>query len=261
MTDRIRPASQAVITDGRAQISGDFDEEGVAQLAEQLEYGALPISFEVESEQQISATLGQDQLFWGLVAGLIGLGLVAIYQFFQYRALGLVTLSSIVIMGLLTYLSIVLLGWSDNYRLSLAGIAGIIVSIGLTADSFIVYFERIKDEMRNGRPFESAVNYGWDRAKRTITVSKLVNVLPQWLYFIAVGNVAVRIHLGAYLHSGPYCGVPIYTWMLLAATKFSLTGIRCRHGPFAAWAKPLCGCWTCSQFHSDDAVAPARGRH
>lgn len=184
------PASQAVITDGRAQISGTFDEERAAQLAEQLEYGALPISFEVESEQQISATLGQDQLFWGLVAGLIGLALVAVYQFFQYRALGLVTLSSIVIMGLLTYLAIVLLGWSDNYRLSLAGIAGIIVSIGLTADSFIVYFERIKDEMRNGRPFESAVNYGWDRAKRTITVSKLVNILASVvLFFVAVGNV------------------------------------------------------------------------
>lgn len=184
------PASQAVITDGQAQISGDFDEESSAQLAEQLEYGSLPISFEVESEQQISATLGQDQLFWGLVAGLIGLALVAVYQFFQYRALGLVTLTSIGIMALLTYEAIVLLGWSDNYRLSLAGIAGIIVSIGLTADSFIVYFERIKDEMRNGRPFESAVNFGWERAKRTITVSKLVNILAAVvLYFVAVGNV------------------------------------------------------------------------
>lgn len=184
------PVSQAVILDGNAQISGTFSEETAAQLAEQLEYGALPISFEVESEQQISATLGQDQLFWGLIAGLIGLGLVAVYQFFQYRALGLVTLTSIVIMAVLTYLAIVLLGWSDNYRLSLAGIAGIIVSIGLTADSFIVYFERIKDEMRNGRPFEAAVNYGWDRAKRTITVSKLVNVLASVvLFFVAVGNV------------------------------------------------------------------------
>lgn len=184
------PASQAVILDGQAQISGNFTEETAAQLAEQLQYGSLPISFEVESEQQISATLGQDQLFWGLIAGLIGLALVAIYQFFQYRALGLVTLTSIVIMGILTYQAIVLLGWSDNYRLSLAGIAGIIVSIGLTADSFIVYFERIKDEMRNGRPFEAAVNYGWDRAKRTITVSKLVNILASVvLFFVAVGNV------------------------------------------------------------------------
>ncbi|HJF15643.1 MAG TPA: protein translocase subunit SecD [Enteractinococcus helveticum] len=184
------PASQAVILDGQAQISGNFTEETSAQLAEQLQYGSLPISFDVESEQQISATLGQDQLFWGLIAGLIGLALVAIYQFFQYRALGLVTLTSIVIMGVFTYQAIVLLGWSDNYRLSLAGIAGIIVSIGLTADSFIVYFERIKDEMRNGRPFESAVNYGWDRAKRTITVSKLVNILASVvLFFVAVGNV------------------------------------------------------------------------
>src|SRR5699024_12874293 len=100
-------------------ISGDFDEEREGQLAEQLEYGALSISFDVESEQQISATLGQDQLFWGLVAGLIGLGLVAVYQFFQYRALGLVTLSSIVIMGFLTYIAIVMLGWSYNFILSL----------------------------------------------------------------------------------------------------------------------------------------------
>src|SRR5699024_394183 len=122
--------------------------------------------------------------------GLIGLALVAIYQFFQYRALGLVTLTSIVIMGVLTYLAIVLLGWSDNYRLSLAGIAGIIVSIGLTADSFIVYFERIKDERRHGRPLESAVHYGWDRDQRTSTLSKLVNILASVvLFFVAGGNV------------------------------------------------------------------------
>ena len=222
------PASQAVITDGRAQISGNFDEERSAQLAEQLEYGALPISFEVESEQQISATLGQDQLFWGLIAGLIGLGLVAIYQFFQYRALGLVTLTSIVIMGLLTYLAIVLLGWSDNYRLSLAGIAGIIVSIGLTADSFIVYFERIKDEMRNGRPFESAVNYGWDRAKRTITVSKLVNILASVvLFFVAVGNVRGFAFTLGLTSIADLIVVFLFThpvMKLLAQTKFFASG-------------------------------------
>jgi preprotein translocase subunit SecD len=222
------PASQAVITDGRAQISGNFDEESAAQLAEQLEYGALPISFEVESEQQISATLGQDQLFWGLIAGLIGLALVAVYQFFQYRALGLVTLSSIVIMGLLTYLAIVLLGWSDNYRLSLAGIAGIIVSIGLTADSFIVYFERIKDEMRNGRPFESAVNYGWDRAKRTITVSKLVNILASVvLFFVAVGSVRGFAFTLGLTSIADLIVVFLFThpvMQLLARTKFFASG-------------------------------------
>ena len=260
------PASQAVITDGRAQISGNFDEEGAAQLAEQLEYGALPISFEVESEQQISATLGQDQLFWGLMAGLIGLGLVAIYQFFQYRALGLVTLSSIVIMGLLTYLAIVLLGWSDNYRLSLAGIAGIIVSIGLTADSFIVYFERIKDEMRNGRPFESAVNYGWDRAKRTITVSKLVNVLAAVvLYFVAVGNVRGFAFTLGLTSIADLIVVFMFThpvMKLLARTKFfagghPLSGMD----PSLLGQKPLYqGAGRIREFRGDEEVATVRAK-
>ena len=260
------PASQAVITDGRAQISGEFNEESAAQLAEQLEYGALPITFEVESEQQISATLGQDQLFWGLVAGLIGLGLVAVYQFFQYRALGLVTLSSIVIMGFLTYLSIVLLGWSDNYRLSLAGIAGIIVSIGLTADSFIVYFERIKDEMRNGRPFESAVNSGWDRAKRTITVSKLVNVLAAVvLYFVAVGNVRGFAFTLGLTSIADLIVVFLFThpvMKLLATTKFFASGHPMSGmDPSLLGQKPLYqGAGRVREFRPDEAVAPQRGK-
>lgn len=258
------PASQAVITDGRAQISGDFDEERAAQLAEQLEYGALPISFEVESEQQISATLGQDQLFWGLVAGLIGLALVAVYQFFQYRALGLVTLSSIVIMGLLTYLAIVLLGWSDNYRLSLAGIAGIIVSIGLTADSFIVYFERIKDEMRNGRAFESAVNYGWDRAKRTITVSKLVNILASVvLYFLAVGNVRGFAFTLGLTSIADLIVVFMFThpvMKLLAKTKFFASGHPLSGmDPSLLGQKPLYqGAGRVREFRPDETVAATR---
>ena len=185
------PQSNAVITNGQAQISGPtLDEKGTAELAEQLGYGALPISFTMESEQQISATLGQDQLFWGLIAGLIGLALVAVFQFFQYRLLGLLTFGSILVMGVLTYLAIALLGWTDNYRLSLAGIAGLIVAIGLTADSFIVYFERIKDELRAGHGIESAVHEGWKRARRTIWASKAVNLLAALvLYFVAVGNV------------------------------------------------------------------------
>ncbi|GAA2035481.1 protein translocase subunit SecD [Yaniella flava] len=260
------PTSQAVILDGQAQISGNFNEESAAQLAEQLEYGALPISFEVESEQQISATLGQDQLFWGLMAGLIGLGLVAIYQFFQYRALGLVTLSSIVIMGFLTYLAIVLLGWSDNYRLSLAGIAGIIVSIGLTADSFIVYFERIKDEMRNGRPFDSAVNYGWERAKRTITVSKLVNVLAAVvLYFVAVGNVRGFAFTLGLTSIADLIVVFMFThpvMKLLATTKFfagghPLSGMD----PSLLGQKPLYqGAGRIREFRSDEEVASKRAK-
>ncbi|HIW46744.1 MAG TPA: protein translocase subunit SecD [Candidatus Yaniella excrementigallinarum] len=260
------PASQAVIADGQAQISGDFDEERAGQLAEQLEYGALPISFDVESEQQISATLGQDQLFWGLVAGLIGLGLVAVYQFFQYRALGLVTLSSIVIMGLLTYLAIVLLGWSDNYRLSLAGIAGIIVSIGLTADSFIVYFERIKDEMRNARPFESAVNYGWERAKRTITVSKLVNILASVvLYFVAVGNVRGFAFTLGLTSIADLIVVFMFThplMQLLARTRFFASGHPMSGmDPSLLGQKPLYqGAGRVREFRPESEVAPKRNK-
>jgi preprotein translocase subunit SecD len=260
------PASQAVITDGRAQISGNFDEQRAAQLAEQLEYGALPISFEVESEQQISATLGQDQLFWGLIAGLIGLALVAIYQFFQYRALGLVTLTSIVIMGVLTYLAIVLLGWSDNYRLSLAGIAGIIVSIGLTADSFIVYFERIKDEMRNGRPFESAVNYGWDRAKRTITVSKLVNILASVvLFFVAVGNVRGFAFTLGLTSIADLIVVFLFThpvMQLLAKTRFFASGHPLSGmDPSLLGQKPLYqGAGRVREFRPEDEVRPHRSK-
>ena len=125
-----------------------------------------------------------------MIAGLIGLVLVAVYSFFQYRVLGLITMASLIIMGTLTYLAIVLLGWGANYRLSLAGVAGLIVSIGLTADSFIVYFERIRDELREGRRLQQAIETGWNRARRTILASKAVNILAAVvLYFVAVGNV------------------------------------------------------------------------
>jgi preprotein translocase subunit SecD len=184
------PTTEAVIPDGNPSISGSFTEESAATLAEQLKYGALPISFEIQSEQQISATLGADQLRLGLIAGLIGLALVAVYSMFQYRMLGLVTIASLVVAGVLTYLAIAILGWTENYRLSLAGVAGLIVAIGQTADSFIVYFERIRDELRDGRGMISAVENGWRRAKRTVLASKAVNLLAALvLYFVAVGNV------------------------------------------------------------------------
>ncbi len=126
----------------------------------------------------------------GLLAGLIGLLLVVVYSLFQYRALGFVTIASLVVAGALTYLAIAILGWTENYRLSLAGVAGIIVAIGQTADSFIVYFERIRDELREGRGLVSAVENGWKRAKRTVLASKAVNLLAALvLYFVAVGNV------------------------------------------------------------------------
>ncbi|WP_457974660.1 protein translocase subunit SecD [Arthrobacter sp. D1-17] len=184
------PRAQAVITDGRPQITGGFTEQSAKTLSDQLRFGALPISFDIQSEQQISATLGGEQLRMGLLAGIIGLLLVVVYSLFQYRVLGFVTIASLVVAGILTYLAIAILGWTENYRLSLAGVAGIIVAIGQTADSFIVYFERIRDELREGRGLVSAVENGWKRAKRTVLASKAVNLLAALvLYFVAVGNV------------------------------------------------------------------------
>ena len=184
------PASQTPVTDGRAQITGDFTLESGETLANQLRNGALPISFQVQSEQQISPTLGSEYLAMGVLAGLIGLGLVVVYSLVQYRVLGTVTVSSLAVAGLLTYLLLLLVTWRYGYRLSLAGVAGLIVGIGAAADSFIVYFERIRDELRGGRKLTSAVEIGWDRAKRTIFASKAVNLLGAViLYILAVGSV------------------------------------------------------------------------
>ncbi len=184
------PTTQAIITDGKPQISGSFTQETAKTLADQLKFGALPISFTVQSNETISATLGAAQLNSGLIAGLIGLILVVVYSLFQYRLLGLVTVASLVVAGVLTYLMIAILSWRQGYRLSLAGVAGLIVAIGFTADSFIVYFERIRDELRDGRGLPGAVEAGWKRALRTIFAAKAVNLLSAVVLFIlAVGNV------------------------------------------------------------------------
>ena len=184
------PRVEAVITNGQAVISGSFTRESAATLARQLNFGALPLTFEVKTEQTISATLGSEQLQRGILAGLIGLALVAVYSLFQYRALASVTIASLVVAGGITYGLITLLSWTQGYRLSLPGVAGLIVSIGITADSFIVYFERVRDELRDGRTLPSAVSHAWSRARRTILASDAVNFLAATvLYFLAVGGV------------------------------------------------------------------------
>ncbi len=184
------PQMNALITDGKAQISGSFTQESSNQLANQLRFGALPMSFTVQSSEQISALLGSEQLRNGVLAGIIGLILVVIYSLIQYRALGLVTVASLVVTGLLTYLSICLLSWGYGYRLSLPGVTGLIIAIGVTADSFIVYFERIRDEVRDGRSLVAAVETGWARARRTIIASDAINLLAAVvLYLLAVGGV------------------------------------------------------------------------
>ncbi|MFT4230986.1 MAG: protein translocase subunit SecD [Microbacterium sp.] len=178
------PSMNAQITDGNPSISGSFTQASAKTLADQLKYGALPLSFTVVSSDTISATLGSQQLQIGLIAGLIGLALVAVYSLFTYRALGFVIIASLVVMAVITYLAICILAWRMGFRLSLAGVAGLIVSIGFTADSFIVYFERIRDELRDGKSITGAVEDGWGRAKRTIYISKSINVLAAVVLYI-----------------------------------------------------------------------------
>ncbi|MPV37733.1 protein translocase subunit SecD [Georgenia subflava] len=181
---------QAAIYDGRAQISGNFTPETAATLANQLNFGSLPLNFEVQSQEEISATLGSEQLEKGLLAGIIGAGLVVLYMLWQYRGLGLLSVASLALAGVIVYGVITLMSWLIGYRLSLPGVVGLIVAVGITADSFIVYFERIRDEVRDGRTLASAVEHGWPRAKRTILASDAVNfTAAAVLYFLAVGGV------------------------------------------------------------------------
>ena len=184
------PVPSTALCAGNASITGGFTAASSKVLADQLKFGALPLSFTVLTQDDISPTLGGDQLSRGLLAGAIGLLLVVAYSLFQYRALGLVTVSSLLIASALTYAAVTLLGWSYGFRLTMAGVTGLIVAIGITADSFIIYFERVRDEVRDGRQLRAAVETGWVRARRTILISDAVNFLAAAvLYALAASNV------------------------------------------------------------------------
>lgn len=185
------PATNAVIPNGQAQITGNFTQESATTLADQLKYGALPIGFEVQSQENISATLGEDSLNSGVIAGVIGLILVMVYMTIQYRGLATVVLGSLIMAALLLYLFIAFLSWRQGYRLSLAGVAGVIISVGITADSFIVYFERVRDELREGKSLEVAVEAGWKRAFRTILASNAVSFTAATILYLLT-SAAVR---------------------------------------------------------------------
>ncbi len=184
------PRITEAIMSGNAQITGSFTQQDATDLANVLKYGALPLAFDRGEVQQISPTLGKDQLHAGLLAGGLGLLLVMLYIFLFYRGLGVVSAGSLIIAGAFTYVTFLLLGKTIGFTLTLAGIAGAIVSIGITADSFIVYFERVRDEVREGRSLRSAVESGWIRARRTILVADFVSIIAAaLLYFFAVGGV------------------------------------------------------------------------
>lgn len=224
------PTMNAQILDGRPSISGSFTQESSKALADQLKFGALPIGFTVQSQEDISATLGANQLQAGLLAGLIGLLLVVVYSLIQYRALGTLTVASLAIAAVLTYLMLTFLSWRQGYRLSLAGVAGVIVAVGITADSFIVYFERIRDALRDGLPLERAVESGWKKAIRTVLASDGINFLAAAILFLlAIGSVrgfAFTLGLTTIID---VVVVTLFTHpmlTLLARTRFYRTGHR-----------------------------------
>jgi preprotein translocase subunit SecD len=184
------PVTTSAIPNGEAQITGEFTQPEATQLANVLQYGSLPLTFEILTADTVSASLGHAQLVGGLIAAAIGLALVVIYSFLYYRGLGLVSVSSLVIAGTLALLSVILLSKYQNFHLELSGIAGLIVAIGITADSFVVFFERLRDEVREGKALRPAVEAGWKRARRTILVSDTVSFIAAvLLYYFSIGEV------------------------------------------------------------------------
>ncbi len=182
--------TKGAIAGGRASISGSFTQKSASDLATVLSYGALPLTFDLSSVENVSAKLGVDQLNAGIVAGLIGLGLVLLYSIVYYRGLAVVVSMSLVVAALLTWSSMVLLGQAIGFALNLPGVAGAIVAIGVTADSFIIYFERIRDEVREGRSLRTAIETGWVRSRKTILAADSVSLLSALvLYILAIGAV------------------------------------------------------------------------
>jgi preprotein translocase subunit SecD len=178
------------ILNGSAEITGNFDQQSAQSLANSLKYGALPLTFRTESVDEEGPELASDQLRAGIVAGIIGLLLVVAYCLMYYRGLGLVVISSLIVAGGVTYALVLLLGSWIGFTLTLPGIAGLIVAIGITADSFIVYFERLRDEVRGGRTLRTAVEAGWVRARLTILAADAVSFLAALiLYIFAIGVV------------------------------------------------------------------------
>ncbi|MDX3585683.1 protein translocase subunit SecD [Streptomyces europaeiscabiei] len=184
------PYVRAAVTGGKAEISGSFTQDEAQNLANMLSYGALPLTFKESSVTTVSPALGGDQLHAGLIAGAIGLALVMIYLVVYYRGLSLIAIASLLVSAALTYVLMALLGPTIGFALNLPAVCGAIVAIGITADSFIVYFERVRDEIREGRTLRPAVERAWPRARRTILVSDFVSFLSAAVLFIVtVGKV------------------------------------------------------------------------
>lgn len=184
------PSVSGSIPGGQAQITGSFTQQTASDLANVLKYGSLPLAFDLSEVSNVSPTLGGEQLRAGIIAGLIGLALVVVYSVAYYRALSIVVIASLALAAVMTYQIMVLLGEGMGFALNLPGIAGAIVAIGLTADSFIIFFERIRDEMREGRSLRTAIETGWIGSRKTILIADAVSLLSAAvLFLLAIGSV------------------------------------------------------------------------
>jgi preprotein translocase subunit SecD len=184
------PTIQETSFNGRGQITGEFSEREAKDLALVLRYGSLPVELERQSVQTVSATLGRDSLTAGIAAGVIGLALVALYMVLYYRLLGIVVWVGLAVSGALMYSIVTWLGQTSGLALTLAGATGIIVSVGVTVDSYVVYFERLKDEVRSGKTVRSSVDRGFSRAYRTILAADAASFIgAALLYLLTVGPV------------------------------------------------------------------------
>jgi preprotein translocase subunit SecD len=187
---RSAPSLSTTQFEGRGVITGSFTQSEAKDLALVLKYGALPVQLDRQTVQTVSASLGRDSLHAGLIAGLVGLGLVGIYMLLYYRALGLVVWIGLALTGAIMYSLVTLLGTTSGLALSLAGATGIIVSVGVTVDSYVVYFERLKDEIRSGKTIRSSVDRGFSRAYRTILAADAASIIgAAVLYVLSVGSV------------------------------------------------------------------------
>jgi preprotein translocase subunit SecD len=184
------PAFQAKSFSGAVQITGSFTPGEASDLATVINYGALPVQLREINTQDVSPTLGNDQLNAGIAAGLIGLILVALYMIAYYRLLGLVVIVGLGVSAALLYALVSGLGPSLHLALTLSGVTGIIVSVGITVDSYVVYFERLKDEVKTGRTVRSSVDRGFARSWRTIVAADLVSLIGAGaLWALAIGSV------------------------------------------------------------------------
>jgi preprotein translocase subunit SecD len=224
------PVVNTPITDGNAQISGSFTADSAKSLANSLKYGALPLKFQVPVVTEEGPTLAGDQLSAGLWAGAVGLIIVMLYCLLYYRGLGIVVVASLLVAGAVTYAAVLFLSKTAGFTLTLPGIAGLIVAVGITADSFIVYFERIRDEMRDGRTVRVAVEAGWNRAKMTCVAADSVSLLAAVvLYIFAIGVVkgfAFALGISTVIDLAVFFAFTHPLVTLLARRKFFASGHR-----------------------------------